>query len=248
MPREVKKGRLRPHMSLSNKTGVVASPVATSPSRTLVQELDIIFQGRLDLALHVVLNPSLPSIGNQPTCDKVVIVSIELELTPTFSLETIQKQWALQDLGSECTSTTRHAGGSTIKSMCCRDLKVASLNIGCAEPVVQHIANWTVSDSLDPLTRTNSSHSTIFEGREKPGQDGSWPRDIVVCHDDDRSFDLGDSLTDLNALVGNGNLESSDVGCFERLDKADELGVLVGCGNQQEFVGLACQNTLEGFS
>ena len=231
MPRLFGKHRLRPHMSLRNETGVIASPVAASPSRTLIQELDVVLESRLNLALHVVLDPSLPSIGDQPTRNKVVIISVELEFAPTLRLESIQEQWALQDLGSEGTRTTRHAGGSTIESMCCRDLKVASLNVSCTEPVVQDIADWAISDSLNSLTRANASHLSIFKGGKEPGQNGSWPRDIVVCHDDDGGFHLWDGLADLDSLVCNGDLESSDVRGFQSLDKADELGVLVGCGH-----------------
>lgn len=55
---------LRPDMSLSNETGVVAPPVASGPAGTLIQELDVVLEGCLDLALLVILNPSLPLIGD----------------------------------------------------------------------------------------------------------------------------------------------------------------------------------------
>lgn len=53
---------LRPDMSLSEKTSVVASPVAAGPAGTLIQELDVVLESRLDLALLVILDPGLPLI------------------------------------------------------------------------------------------------------------------------------------------------------------------------------------------
>ena len=53
---------LPPHMSLRHETGVIAAPIASSPSRTLIQKLYVVFQRRLNLTLHVVLNPGLPLV------------------------------------------------------------------------------------------------------------------------------------------------------------------------------------------
>lgn len=96
----------RPDMSLSDKAGVVASPVATGPAGTLIQELDVVLQGRLDLALLVILNPGLPLVGNQPPGHKVVIIGIELKLAPALSLEAMEEQGALKDFRSEGTGAS----------------------------------------------------------------------------------------------------------------------------------------------
>jgi hypothetical protein len=53
---------LRPDMSLRNETSVVATPVASSPTGTLVQELDVVLKSCLNLAFPVVLDPSLPVV------------------------------------------------------------------------------------------------------------------------------------------------------------------------------------------
>ena len=53
---------LRPDMSLSDETSVVATPVASSPAGTLVQELDVVLKSCLNLAFPVVLDPSLPVV------------------------------------------------------------------------------------------------------------------------------------------------------------------------------------------
>lgn len=82
-------------MPLSNKAGEVASPIATSPARTLIQELGIVLQGRLDLALPVVLDPGLPLVRDQPPSHKVVVVGMELEFTPALSLEAMEEQGVL---------------------------------------------------------------------------------------------------------------------------------------------------------
>ena len=49
-------------MSLSEETGIVASPVASRPTRALIQELDVVLESRLDLAFPIVLDPSFPLV------------------------------------------------------------------------------------------------------------------------------------------------------------------------------------------
>ncbi len=80
---------LSPDMSLSEQARVVASPITASPSGALIQEFDIILQGGLDLAFLVVLNPSLPPVRDEPPSNKIIIISVELILTPTLGFETI---------------------------------------------------------------------------------------------------------------------------------------------------------------
>lgn len=198
-------------MPLHEQTRVVASPVATSPARTLIEELDVVLKSSLNLALRIVLDPGLPSFGNQPAGNKVVIVSIELILAPTLSFEAIQEQGALKNLRAERTGAAGHAGGPTIDSMCRRDFEVASLNVGSPEPIETKCIKRSRANSLDSLVGSNSANLRIFERSEQPGQNCAWPRDIVVCHDDDGSLDLGDRLADLNSLICNRHVECADI-------------------------------------
>lgn len=96
-------------MSLDDHTRVIASPIATSPTRALIEKFDVVLQRSLDLALRIVLDPCLPSVRHQPPSDKVIIVGVELVLTPSLSLEAIQEQGALENLGSEGTGASGHA-------------------------------------------------------------------------------------------------------------------------------------------
>jgi hypothetical protein len=85
-------------MSLSEKTRIIASPITASPSRTLVQELDVVLKRRLNLALFLILDPSLPLIRDQPPRHKVIIIRIKLEFPPAFSLEAFKEQRTLKNL------------------------------------------------------------------------------------------------------------------------------------------------------
>jgi len=58
----VKIHHLRPDMSLSDEASVVATPVASGPTGTLVQELDVVLKSGLNFAFPVVLDPSLPLV------------------------------------------------------------------------------------------------------------------------------------------------------------------------------------------
>ena len=100
---------LLPDMSLRAQAGVIGPPVAPSPTRTLVQELDIILQRGFELTFLVVLDPSLPLMGHEPAGDKVIVVRIELELGPSLSLKTVKEQGTLQDLGPEGARASGHA-------------------------------------------------------------------------------------------------------------------------------------------
>ena len=157
---------LRPNMSFSNQAGIIASPIASCPTRTLIQELDVVFQGRFDLTLHVILNPCLPTVRNQPTWDKVVIVGIEMVFTPTFGLEAFQEQWALENFRSQHDCASRHARSSTVHSMCRWNLKISSFNVCCTQPIIHDIRNWTRSNTLYPLTWSNSTYFAVLEWRQ----------------------------------------------------------------------------------
>jgi len=198
-------------MSLGHQAGIIAPPVTTSPSRTLIQELDIVLQGRLNLAFPVILNPCLPLVGDEPASNEIIIVSIELILTPAFSLEAFEKQGTLQNLGTERTGASGHARRSTINAVCRGNLEVAPLDIRRTQPIVQNRRQGARSNSLDPLIWTNTTNFCLLERCQQPGENCAWPRDIVVCHDDDRRFDLGNGLTYLNPLVRNGDVEDADV-------------------------------------
>ncbi len=155
-------------MSLDDEAGIVAPPVAACPTRALIQEFDVVLKGGLNLTLGVVLNPGLPLVRHQPSGNEVVIVSIQLVLTPTFSLETIQEQGTLEDFGSEGTGASGHAGGSTIDSMSGRDFKVASFDIGSSEPIVAKGLGRSRANAFDSLIGTNSANFTVFEWGEEP--------------------------------------------------------------------------------
>lgn len=97
---------LRDYMPLNEETRVITPPIAPRPSRALVQEFRPIFQGRLDLAGFVILNPGLPTLLHQPSCHKVVVVGVQDVFGPTLVLETMQELWALQDLGPVCAGSS----------------------------------------------------------------------------------------------------------------------------------------------
>ena len=78
---------LPPDVSLNECTGPVGSDIAACPSRTLIEKLDVVLQRGFDLTLLVVLDPSFPSIRDEPACDKVVVIRIELILPPPLRLE-----------------------------------------------------------------------------------------------------------------------------------------------------------------
>lgn len=124
-----------PDISLSDQAGPVASPVAACPTRALVQKLVAVLEGRLNLALLLVLNPGLPLVAHEPTSHKVVIVSVQNPLPPLLVLEAVKEVVARQNLGTIGASASRHARCAAVNVVGSRDLKVATLNVSCAQPV-----------------------------------------------------------------------------------------------------------------
>jgi hypothetical protein len=230
---------------LGEEAGIVAPPVAARPPRALEQELGVVLERRLDLTLAVVLDPRLPPVRDQPPGDEVVVIRVQLELAPALRLEAVQEQGALEDLGSEGAGPARHARGAAINAVGGRDLEVPPLDVGRAQPVVDAGRHGSRPDALDPLTGTNPPDPRILERGQEPGQDRARPRDIVVGHDGDGGLDPGDGLAHLDALIRDGGVEDADVGRLERLDKREELLILVRGGDEEELIGVTGEDALQ---
>lgn len=98
-----------PNVAFSDHAGPVASPVASGPTRALVQKFGAVLQSCLDLTLLVVLDPCLPLVAYQPTSHKVVVVSIQNPLSPLLVLEAVEKVMAREDFRAVGAGTARHA-------------------------------------------------------------------------------------------------------------------------------------------
>lgn len=154
---------LLPDVSLSNQTGPVASPVASSPAGALVQELRAIFQSRLDLALPLVLDPSLPLVADQPASYKVVVIRVQNPLSPLLVLKPVKKVMAGEDLRPIGASASRHARGAAVNVVSSRNFKVASLNVSSAEPVPGMSRPRDVTLTSDSLVGANAANLGVFE-------------------------------------------------------------------------------------
>lgn len=182
---------LRENVSLTDKTGPVAAPVAASPARALVEELGAVLQSGLKLALLLVLDPCLPLMADEPASDKVVVVGVEDVLAPLLGLEALKEVVAGQNLRSVGTSSARHAGCTAIEVVRGRDLEVASLNVSSTEPVEDASGQRAIPDALNSLAGADATNLGVFEGSEDPGHHGRRPGDIVVGHDGELGRNLG---------------------------------------------------------
>lgn len=165
-------GDLRKHVSLPYQTGPVTPPVAPCPARTLIEEFGAVLERRLDLALGMVLNPSLPLVSNQPPSHEVVVVGIEDVPSPFFILKVSQETVALQNLGPVGARASGHARRPAVDVVCRRNLKIPPLNIGCTQPVENTRHDISVNDALHPLARSDSTHPVVFKWCKKPGHQG----------------------------------------------------------------------------
>lgn len=241
----------RQHMSLVHQTGPIAPPIASGPPRALVEEFGAGLERRLNLAFRVVLHPRLPLVGDQPPRHVVVVVGVEDVLAPFLVLEAVEEIVALENLGAVRASATRHARGSAVDVVGGRDLKVAPLNVGCAEPIVD-AGHKVAVHTLHALAGPDTSHPlVILKRRKDPGHERRRPLDVVVGHDRNCCLDVisVEGLADLEALVRLVDVQHFDLGLLgarsKRLGHLFEGLVLVPGGHEDELGRPACQDAHE---
>lgn len=232
-------------MPLLDQAGPVASPVAARPAGALVEELGAVLQRRLNLALALVLDPGLPLVADEPARDKVVVVSVQDPLPPLFRLEAVEEVMALEDVGAVGAGAARHARGAAVHVVRGRDLKVAALNVGGAEPVPDADGPGRRPLALDPLAGADAAHLGVLKGGQDPGHQRRRPGHVVVSHDGDGRLDAGQGLADLQALVGNGRVHDADLGVVERPGQLVQRLALVVGGDKNQLGGLAGQDALK---
>lgn len=204
-----------PDVFLAHQARPVTSPIASRPSRALIEKLDPIFKGCLNLTLIFVLNPGLPLVTDQPTSHKIVVVGVEDPLPPFLVLETMEEIVTRKNLGPVGTGSTRHARSPAVHVMSCRDLKVAALDVSRAQPIPELGRPISIPLASNSLASAHASNLWVLKWCEDPWHQCRWPSDIIIGHDCNWRFNLGERLADLNSLIGNCRSENSDLGIVE---------------------------------
>lgn len=93
-------------MSFNEHTRQITPPIASYPTKTLFQVLRAVFKGGLYLTSVVILHGNPPATCIHPASDEVVVVGIELEVSPSLIRETIGKSFVLKDAGTICDCST----------------------------------------------------------------------------------------------------------------------------------------------
>lgn len=233
----------RKNIFFLDKAGPVAAPVAASPPGALVEELGAVLKGSLQLALALVLNPSLPLVADEPASDKVVVVGVEDVLAPLLGLEALKKIVARENFGPVGTGSARHARGTSIDVVGSGDLKVASLNVSCSQPVEDAGGPRTIPDALNSLASTDTTDLRVFEGSQNPRHEGGGPGYVVIGHDGDLGGDLGQGFTDLQTLVRDWGRVDLDIGVRKAVGKLLQRSVLLYSSNKHQGMRFAGQDT-----
>lgn len=237
-----------PYVTLNAETGEVAAPVAPRPSRTLVQELDPILKGRLQLALTLVLDPRLPAFLDQPARHKVVVVGVQVEFAPPLIPEATQELAVVENLGPVSSRAPRHAGGSAVDVVRGGDFEVAALNVSHTEPVPAAGCEGCIGFPAHSLAGADATHLGVFERSENPAHHGRGPRDIVISHDGNGGLNLGKRSANLESLVRpdceqntNARGVKWSLG-LQRIRESLQLSMLLSDGDQYQLVGLTGQD------
>jgi hypothetical protein len=113
----------------------VAPPVASRPAKALLEELGVVFERGAQLGLLAILDVGPPAVGDHPSSNEVVVVTIELipPEQPVFVSEAIGEGRVLQDHGPIARGPTRQTGDATINVSSGRNFKVASFEVESAQ-------------------------------------------------------------------------------------------------------------------
>lgn len=167
-------------MSLCKQTFVIAPPVTPSPAKALSKKFGIALQCGSKHAFIIILDPSLPALGDQPSGNEVVVVRIKIILAPTLVAKAVQKFSGVKDFSTECTCSPGHAGGAAVHVMRGRNLEVAPFKIIRSEPVVTPSKNRATRQPLDLLAYADSANLRDLQSSQQPWQDSRRPRHVVI--------------------------------------------------------------------
>lgn len=93
-------------MSFNEHARQIAPPIAAYPAKTLFQVFRTVLEGCLYLASLVILHGNLPIIRVHPASNEVVVVGVELEISPCLVREAIGERVILQNTGAVCNRPT----------------------------------------------------------------------------------------------------------------------------------------------
>lgn len=93
-------------MSLDEHARQIAPPIAAYPAKTLFQVFRTVFEGCLYLASLVILHGNLPAICVHPASNEVVVVRVELEVSPCLVREAVCESVVLQNTSTVCNRPT----------------------------------------------------------------------------------------------------------------------------------------------
>lgn len=192
-----------PDPSLSTQAGKIAAPVASGPPQALLQELGIVFKSCLNLTVWMILHVNVPIMIDQPSCNEVVIVSVELVLTkpPLLICEATCEGRVLDDFGSIRAGTSGEAWNASIDVTRCRTVEVSTFEVQSPKEVVDALREVGVLCTSESLTCHHTTETVILHGSQEIVESLAGPVDIVICEDSDKSGHFGDCSSHLASLV-----------------------------------------------
>lgn len=107
---------LQPYHLLLYQSRQVTAPVAARPSYTLLQELGVVFEGRLDFSFGMVLEVGLPAVSDHPSREKIIVVGVQFVASkpPLLVGESQSELSILQYFGTVRNGPTRQTGHPAI--------------------------------------------------------------------------------------------------------------------------------------
>ena len=206
-------GLAEPNVLFVEHAGQIAAPVAAGPAGTLLEELDVVFEGGLDFGFRVVLDVGLPAMRDHPARDKVVVVGIEVVLAkPPFLVgEAVGEDGILQDLSAIGHGPARETGQATIDVGGGGTVKVAAFEIQGGQKAPDALGPGWGGMSTETLAGADTAEALVdIKGSQDPGQDGWGPAHIVVGEDSDGGAYVRNGPDHLMALVWVGDGEKTD--------------------------------------
>lgn len=242
---------LLPNVPFNKCAGDVASPVATCPSQTLLEEFRVVLESGQHFAFRVILHVCLVTVVHHPPGQEIVIVSIELIAAeePRLVCESIGKVALLDDAGTVGTSASGDARHTAVNVGGGRTVEVPTFQIQCTQESIDALRKIGILCTSQSLAGDHTSIGFVFEGSQHPLKGMTRPRDIVIGEDNDLGSDLGDGPSHLPSLVCLFDRHAANTVVLSRrhlLDESLRPVHTVVDGDQDQFSGFIFHDRGDG--
>ena len=191
-------------------------------------------------------------IINEPSGDKIIVISVQGILTLFLSIEAKKEFRARQDLEAVGPRTARHIAYTVVDIIGNGDLEVIELNISGTKLVKDTLRDSNglirLGEPVDALISTNAADAEVLKGGKQPGHKGRRLDNVVVGHNSNYSTNFRQGLVNLKTFISYRGRVDVYCGKSDTTSDTRDASVFIGRSNENYIAGPAGYYTLESRS